>query len=189
MNIENVKRKLKSLKLNLEVHPDTEPNSEFEDRINDIDSILEFLDEAEIKTPLQQLEEFQKTFNSTFSEKPTFLKTSDWELRVKLSQEELNEYKEACEENDMVEILDALLDRQFLILGDVVSHGMQGVFWKGFNEVVKSNMSKLDDNGKPLLNGVNCTFDPSRPFGKIIKSENFFEPNLKQFLDGVSEGH
>lgn len=133
-------------------------------------------------TPLQQLEEFQKAFKSTFAESPTLLKDSDWQLRAKLSQEELDEYKEACEQKDMVEILDALLDRQFLILGDVVSHGMQHIFWEAFNEVVRSNMSKLDDNGDALINGVNCTFDPSRPFGKIMKSKNFFQPNLKQFL-------
>lgn len=147
------------------------------------------LDHIEETNPLKQLEAFQKAFHSPFSETPTLLKTADWELRVKLSQEELNEYKDACIAEDKVEILDALMDRLFLILGDIVSHGMQHIALYAFNEVAKSNMSKLDDNGKPLLNGVNCTFDPSRPFGKVIKSENFFEPNLKQFLDGVSKGH
>ena len=131
---------------------------------------------------LKDLERFQKAFNSTYNETPTLLSEEDWKLRYKLSLEELEEYKEACEQGDIVEIFDAILDRLFLAFGDAVSHGLQDKLIDGFNEVVRSNMSKLDNNEKPLINGENGVWDETRPKGKILKSQNFFEPNLKQFL-------
>jgi predicted HAD superfamily Cof-like phosphohydrolase len=131
---------------------------------------------------LKDLETFQKAFNSTYNETPTLLSEEDWKLRYKLSLEELEEYKEACEQGDIVEIFDAILDRLFLAFGDAISHGLQDKLIDGFNEVVRSNMSKLDDNGKPFINGENGVWDETRPKGKILKSQNFFEPNLKQFL-------
>ena len=131
---------------------------------------------------LAQVETFQKSFNSVYNTEPTLLKEEDWKLRYKLSLEELDEYKEACEQGDIVEIFDAILDRLFLAFGDAVCHGLQDKLIEGFNEVVRSNMSKLDNNGKPLINGEDDVWDESRPKGKILKSKNFFEPNLKQFL-------
>ena len=131
---------------------------------------------------LNQLSKFQRAFNSTYNETPTLLSEEDWKLRYKLSLEELEEYKEACEQGDIVEIFDAILDRLFLAFGDAVSHGLQDKLIDGFNEVVRSNMSKLDNNGKPLINGEDDVWDESKPKGKILKSKNFFEPNLKQFL-------
>ena len=131
---------------------------------------------------IKDLERFQKAFNSTYNETPTLLSEEDWKLRYKLSLEELEEYKEACEQGDIVEIFDAILDRLFLAFGDAVSHGLQDKLIDGFNEVVRSNMSKLDNNGKPLINGEDDVWDESKPKGKILKSKNFFEPNLKQFL-------
>ena len=141
--------------------------------------------ELKIKNMRQQikdLETFQKSFNSVYNTEPTLLKEEDWKLRYKLSLEELDEYKEACEQGNIVEIFDAILDRLFLAFGDAVSHGLQDKLIDGFNEVVRSNMSKLDNNGKPLINGEDDVWDESRPKGKILKSQNFFEPNLKQFL-------
>ena len=141
--------------------------------------------ELKIKNMRQQikdLETFQKSFNSVYNTEPTLLKEEDWKLRYKLSLEELDEYKEACEQGNIVEIFDAILDRLFLAFGDAVSHGLQDKLIDGFNEVVRSNMSKLDNNGKPIINGEDNVWDESRPKGKILKSKNFFEPNLKQFL-------
>lgn len=131
---------------------------------------------------INQLIQFQKSFKSNYATQPCLLSEDDWKLRLELSQEELDEYKEACENKDLVEILDSILDRLFLAFGDAVCHGLQDKLIDGFNEVMRSNMSKLDDNGEPLINGVNCELDNSRPFGKILKSKNFFEPNLEQFL-------
>lgn len=135
-----------------------------------------------MKAQIEQLEKFQKIFNSTFSETPCLLDKKDWELRLKLSQEELDEYKEACENEDIVEVFDAILDRLFLVFGDAVSHGLHHKLIDGFNEVVRSNMSKLDDSGNPIINGENGVFDETRPIGKLLKSNNFSEPNLSQFL-------
>ena len=135
-----------------------------------------------MKQQIKDLETFQKSFNSVYNTEPTLLKEEDWKLRYKLSLEELEEYKEACEQGDIVEIFDAILDRLFLAFGDAVCHGLQDKLIEGFNEVVASNMSKLDDNGKPIINGENGVLDESRPKGKILKSKNFFSPNLKQFL-------
>ena len=131
---------------------------------------------------IKQLEEFQKAFNSTYNNSPTLLSKEEWELRYKLSEEELLEYKEACEEGDLVEVLDSICDRLFLAWGDAVSHGLQHVLEDAFNEVVRSNMSKLGLDGKPIINGENGIFDETRPLGKILKPSHFSEPNLKQFL-------
>ena len=135
-----------------------------------------------MKQQIKQLEEFQKAFNSTYSNTPTLLSKEEWELRYKLSEEELLEYKEACEAGDLVEITDSIADRLFLIIGDAVSHGLQHILEDAFNEVVRSNMSKLGLDGRPIVNGENGVFDESRPLGKILKPSHFSEPNLKQFL-------
>ena len=135
-----------------------------------------------MRRQIKDLETFQKSFNSVYNTEPTLLKEEDWKLRYKLSLEELDEYKEACEQGNIVEIFDAILDRLFLAFGDAVCHGLQDKLIDGFNEVVRSNMSKLDNNGKPIINGEDNVWDESRPKGKILKSKNFFEPNLKQFL-------
>ena len=131
---------------------------------------------------LNQLSQFQRAFNSTHNTSPTLLSEEDYVLRFKLLQEENEEYLEACRNNDKVEILDALADQLYIVLGSIVSHGMQHVIEKAFDEVQDSNMSKLDDEGLPIINGENGVWDESRPKGKILKSKNFFEPNLKQFL-------
>ena len=131
---------------------------------------------------LNQLSKFQRAFNSTYNTSPTLLNEEDYVLRFKLLQEENEEYLEACRNNDKVEILDALTDQLYIVLGSIVSHGMQHIIEKAFSEVHNSNMSKLDNNGKPLINGEDDVWDESKPKGKILKSQNFFEPNLKQFL-------
>lgn len=131
---------------------------------------------------IKQLEQFQKAFGGLSNTKPTLIPRENFLLRIKLSQEELNEYKDACLDEDIVEVFDAILDRLFLAFGDAVEHGLQNVLEKGFNEVMRSNMSKLDDNGEPLINGINCKRDETRPYGKVLKSKNYTEPNLKQFL-------
>lgn len=135
-----------------------------------------------MQNEINGLEMFQKKFNGTFNTKPTFLTEEEYNLRYALSKEELEEYLEACQNNNMVEILDSIVDRIFLAIGDAVCHGLQDKLIPAFQEVLNSNMSKLDENGKPIYNGENGVLDTTRPLGKILKSKNFFEPNLKQFL-------
>ena len=135
-----------------------------------------------MKQQIKDLETFQKSFNSVYNTEPTLLKEEDWKLRYKLSLEELDEYKEACEQGDIVEIFDAILDRLFLAFGDAVCHGLQDKLIEGFNEVVASNMSKLDEVGLPIINGECGVFDETRPLGKVLKSDSYSPPDLKQFL-------
>lgn len=130
---------------------------------------------------LNQLEQFQKAFGGLCNEEPTLIPRENWLLRLNLSQEELDEYKDACEDENIVEVFDSILDRLFLAFGDAVEHGLQGVLEKGFDEVFRSNMSKLDENGNAIINGVGI-HDETRPMGKVLKSKNYSEPNLSQFL-------
>lgn len=131
---------------------------------------------------LNQLEQFQKAFGGLCNESPTLIPRENWLLRLNLSQEEIDEYKDACEDEDIVEVFDAVLDRLFLAFGDAVEHGFQKILEKGFDEVMRSNMSKLDENGNAIINGLKGIYDETRPLGKVLKSKNFSEPNLSQFL-------
>jgi predicted HAD superfamily Cof-like phosphohydrolase len=133
-----------------------------------------------MKRPLLDVSEFQLKFNSDYNTEPTLI--DNYQLRHDLLKEENEEYLEAAQNNDLVEVADALGDQLYIILGNIISHGMQGIIGDVFNEIHQSNMSKLDENGEPIINGESVT-DPTRPLGKILKSENYFKPNLKQFLN------
>ena len=99
--------------------------------------------------------------------KPTFT------LRYNLMKEENEEYLEACENNDLVEIADALGDQMYILCGTILKHGLQHKIEEVFEEIQKSNMSKLDAAGKPIF----------REDGKILKGENYFKPNIKSILE------
>ena len=133
-----------------------------------------------MKGPLLDVSEFQLKFNSDYNTEPTLI--DSYQLRHDLLKEENEEYLEAAQNNDLVEVADALGDQLYIVLGNIISHGMQGIIGDVFNEIHQSNMSKLDENEEPIINGVNG-FDDTRPIGKILKSENYFKPNLKQFLN------
>ena len=91
-------------------------------------------------------------------------------LRIKLIIEELEEFKKAIEEDDIVEVADALTDILYVTYGAGHAFGID--LDKCFDEVQKSNMSKLDDNGKPIYNDL----------GKVMKGPNYFKPDLSKFL-------
>lgn len=134
---------------------------------------------------LKQLRLFQQAFNSVHNNTPTLLHEGDYRLRAELSAEELDEYVQACKAGDIVEIADAIADRLFLVLGDAVAHGLDGILPELFEEVVASNMSKLDDDGLPIINGQGGYLDESKPLGKILKSKNFFQPKIKEILENA----
>jgi len=90
-----------------------------------------------------------------------------------LGKEELLEYLEACNNDDLVEITDALADQLYILLGTMVAHGMGDIIEDVFDEVHRSNMSKLGEDGKPIY----------REDGKILKGPDYFHPNLKEILD------
>jgi len=126
-----------------------------------------------MKKYLDNVSTFHKTFKVEENKTPTLLSENDWILRHKLMKEENQEYLDACAENDLVEIADALGDQLYILCGTILKHGLQDKIEQVFDEIQRSNMSKLDDNGNPIF----------RPDGKILKGTNYFTPNIKSILD------
>jgi predicted HAD superfamily Cof-like phosphohydrolase len=123
---------------------------------------------------LRMLEQFHSTFGAHLERTPTVdLDAETIALRVSLIQEELDEYREAAEAHDLVEVADALSDLMYVVLGAYVTHGLQDVAEALFAEVHASNMSKLDANGQVLY----------RSDGKVLKSSLWRPPDLKGILD------
>ena len=125
-----------------------------------------------MKKQLQQLWDFQSIYDQTRNTTPTLIEPDDYYLRYRLGKEELVEYLDACNNDDLVEITDALADQLYILLGTMIAHGMQDIIGDVFNEVHRSNMSKLGEDGKPIY----------REDGKILKGPNFSSPNLSKFL-------
>lgn len=123
------------------------------------------------KSHIELVEQFNKSFGITIGKKPRALSESEYTMRYNLMLEELSEYLEACKNNDLVEIVDAIVDMQYVLNGFIVAHGLQKHFNELFNEVHSSNMSKLE-NGKVL----------KRQDGKILKGKNFFKPEIEKII-------
>ncbi len=94
-------------------------------------------------------------------------------LRYKLMREENEEYLEAANNNDLVEVADALGDMLYILCGTIIEHGMQHKIEEVFNEIQRSNMSKLGEDGKPIY----------REDGKVLKGPNYFKPNIEDILN------
>ena len=88
-------------------------------------------------------------------------------------REENDEYLDACRQGDLVEVADALGDQLYILCGTILKHGLQHKIEEVFDEIQRSNMSKLDSNGRPIF----------REDGKILKGQNYFKPNIKKILD------
>lgn len=123
---------------------------------------------------LEMVEEFHETYGLPVENEQTTGSEKTKELRINLLQEELDELKEALENNDMQETLDALVDLQYVLDGAFLSFGMQGVKQAAFDEVHRSNMSKLGEDGKPIRRESD---------GKVMKGPNYFKPDLAQFIE------
>ena len=93
-------------------------------------------------------------------------------LRYKLMREENEEYLEAANDNDLVEVADALGDMLYILCGTIIEHGLQYKIEEVFEEIQRSNMSKLGDNGEPIY----------REDGKVLKGPNYFKPNISEIL-------
>ena len=113
---------------------------------------------------------FMKTFGQEVKSKPAFATDKINELRVNLIVEELEELKAAVKNKDLKETVDALTDILYVTYG--AGHAFGVDLDKCFEEVQKSNMSKLDNDGKPIYNES----------GKVMKGPNYFKPNLSKFL-------
>ena len=94
------------------------------------------------------------------------------ELRFNLMKEENEEYLEAAQNNDIVEVADALGDMLYILCGTILEHGLQHKIEEVFDEIQRSNMSKLGEDGKPIY----------REDGKVLKGPTYFKPSFEEIL-------
>ena len=113
---------------------------------------------------------FMKTFGQEVKTKPSFSTDKINKLRIDLIKEELDELKEAMDNNDLLEVADALTDILYVTYGAGHAFGID--LDKCFDEVQNSNMSKLGENGEPIYNES----------GKVMKGPNYFKPDLSKFV-------
>jgi len=114
---------------------------------------------------------FMKTFGQEVKSKPSFSTDKINKLRIDLIKEELDELKEAMDNNDLLEVADALTDILYVTYGAGHAFGIN--LDKCFDEVQNSNMSKLSENGEPIYNES----------GKVMKGPNYFKPDLSKFIN------
>jgi phosphoribosyl-ATP pyrophosphohydrolase len=127
-----------------------------------------------LKETIAAVAAFHDAFGIENNYAPTAnLSEADIELRFNLMQEENEEYLEAAKNNDIVEIADALGDQLYILCGTILRHGLQDKIIEVFEEIQRSNMSKLDENGNPIY----------REDGKVLKSNLYFRPNIKAILE------
>ena len=119
-----------------------------------------------------------KLFHTTYGlgvseEMKADLGTQKNNLRFELMKEENEEYLEAVQNNDLIEIADALGDMLYILCGTIIEHGLQDKIETVFDEIQRSNMSKLGEDGKPIY----------REDGKVLKGPNYFKPNIETILE------
>ena len=125
-----------------------------------------------MKKQLDCVREFHEAFGQANGLYVKNLNQDEYELRYRLMAEENDEYLQACKDNNIDEIADALGDQLYILCGTILKHGLQHKIQLIFSEIHRSNMSKLDADGKPIL----------REDGKILKSNRYFPPDIKKIL-------
>ncbi|MBP4138339.1 pyrophosphohydrolase domain-containing protein [Flavobacterium geliluteum] len=126
-----------------------------------------------MKKQLDAVKEFHTAFKIGHSETPIAdLGQAKNILRYNLMKEENEEYLEAVQNNDLVEIADALGDMMYILCGTIIEHGLQGKIEAVFDEIQRSNMSKLGEDGQPIY----------REDGKVMKGPNYFKPDFSKLL-------
>ena len=121
-------------------------------------------------TNFEKVKKFMTTFGQEVKTNPSFASDKINLLRYELIKEELDEFKVALENNNLLEVADALTDILYVTYGAGHAFGID--LDKCFEEVQNSNMSKLDKNGKPIYNDM----------GKVMKGENYFKPDLSKLI-------
>jgi len=125
-----------------------------------------------MKKQLDAVAEFHKAFGQKDGKWPTLIPWGEFDLRHTLMKEENDEYLEACHKRSLVEIADALGDQLYILCGTILKHGMQHIIHDVFEEIQSSNMSKLGEDGKPVL----------RHDGKILKGPGYHRPDISKFI-------
>lgn len=122
---------------------------------------------------LKAVQEFHESFGLGIQHNPIAKLADDkLKLRFDLMAEENEEYLEAAKNNDLTEVADALGDMLYILCGTILEHGMQYKIEEVFNEIQRSNMSKLGADGKPIY----------REDGKVLKGPNYFKPNIAAII-------
>ena len=116
--------------------------------------------------------EFHDAFQIGNNHSPNRLGAEEQVLRYSLMREENEEYLEAAQQGNLIEIADALGDQLYILLGTALRHGLMDKMEAVFLEIHRSNMSKLDAKGKPIF----------REDGKVLKSDRYFRPNIAAFF-------
>lgn len=127
-----------------------------------------------MKKQLQYVRDFHETFGIRNEEKPmAAIALETILLRYTLLREENEEYLEAARNGDLTEVADALGDLLYILCGTILSHGLQHVIEDVFEEIQRSNMSKLGEDGKPIY----------REDGKVLKGPGYFKPDIARILE------
>ena len=127
-----------------------------------------------MKEKMDAVKAFHDAFKLGYSESPKAdLGLEKNTLRYHLMHEENEEYLEAANNNDLVEVADALGDMLYILCGTIIEHGLQHKIEEVFEEIQRSNMSKLGADGEPIY----------REDGKVLKGPNYFKPDIKTILD------
>ncbi len=121
-------------------------------------------------TNFLKVKKFMETFGQEVKSSPSFSSEKINKLRYNLIKEELDEFKEALDNNDLLEVADALTDILYVTYGAGHAFGID--LDACFQEVQNSNMSKLGENGKPIFNDQ----------GKVMKGPNYFKPDLSKYI-------
>ncbi|MGB0837706.1 MAG: hypothetical protein ACPGRE_06360 [Flavobacteriaceae bacterium] len=127
-----------------------------------------------MKNKIDAVSAFHKAFKLGMKDTPTAdLGTAKNTLRFELMKEENEEYLEAAQNGDLVEVADALGDMLYILCGTIIEHGMQDKIEAVFEEIQRSNMSKLGADGNPIY----------RADGKVLKGPSYFKPNIAEILE------
>ena len=150
---------------------------------------------------VNEVEEFNSTFNKPNNYEPTIPEDKEWKFVYDFVLEELEEYRQACENVNIVEVLDALCDITYVSLGNgVMLHGLKNKIWPAYQEVQASNMSKSCSTEEEAMETVTLrSKEQAEPCHyekvdnryvvyrtrdrKVMKSINYFKPNLKKFFN------
>ena len=127
-----------------------------------------------MKNKLEAVKAFHTAFKIGHREEPKAdLGIEKNTLRFNLMKEENEEYLQAAHNDDLVEVADALGDMLYILCGTIIEHGLQYKIEEVFEEIQRSNMSKLGEDGQPIY----------REDGKVLKGPNYFKPNIQFILD------
>ena len=149
---------------------------------------------------IDEVEEFNATMGKPNNYEPTIPVEAEWKFVYNFILEELEEYREACERGDIVEVLDALCDIAYVSVGNgTMLHGLKDKIWPAYQEVQASNMSKACKTEEEAIqtvkvrseeHEVNCHYEKVGDYyivyrsydRKVMKNVNYFRPDLSQFF-------